>query len=446
MTHYSRILFLDIYPDSLYRVSKDTNGGYGTVNNYGHGMVSHALSRMMSREVDWPPLDLMYVASIVRDQGLEVSYSRDPEVDLSTIDYIVMSSSIVAHESELKALQCIVSKEIGVCVIGAFATALSQPYLKTGATVLVGEPESFFMKKGISELVEMKGKAVIEHERVDVDLLPYPAWDIFLNDYELKFGLLNKSMKMAPILGTRGCPYNCHEYCTYPLQQGRRIRGREPVLVADEMDYWMNNHGIDLFIFRDPVFSLNRTHTKELCDELIARKNDYKFIIETHLKNIDDELLETLVLAGMVMIKVGIESIDDEVLSSNNRYSLQLDDQEKIIRKIENAGVQVAAHYIIGMPGETMESYSRTIQYAMTLNTLIAQFSVFTPYPGTPKYADYSNRITANRFEEYTQFKLVFEHENLSSSDVIHMLSKAYRKYYLRLAWTIKYLRFRLRV
>jgi len=389
---------------------------------------------------------LMYVASIVRDQGLEVTYSRDPEVDLNTIDYIVMSSSIVAHETELKVLQRIVSNEIGVCVIGAFATALPQPYLKVGATVLIGEPESFFMKKSVSDLVEMRGQTIIENERVDVDILPYPAWDIFLKDYELKFGLLNKSMKMAPILGTRGCPYNCHEYCTYPLQQGRRIRGREPVLIADEMDYWMDNHGIDLFIFRDPVFSLNRTHTKKLCDELITRKNDYKFIIETHLKNIDDELLETLVMAGMVMIKVGIESIDDEVLSSNNRYSLRLDDQEKIIRKIENAGVQVAAHYIIAMPGETMESYSRTVEYAMRLNTLIAQFSVFTPYPGTLRYDDYKSRIIANSFEEYTQFKLVFEHENLSSDNVINMLSKAYSKYYLRLAWIIKYLRFRLNV
>lgn len=440
-----KVLFLDIYPDSRFRVSKDTNGGYGTVNNYGSGMVSNFLSMMVSREVDWPPLDLMYVAAIVRDSGAEVEYSRDQDIDLKMFNYVVMSSSIVAHESELKVLKKLVSRGVKVCVIGAFATSYPQPYLEVGGVVVVGEPESYFMKNNISTLFEIEERVVHKNERADVDTLPFPALDLFLKNNELKFGLLNKAAKMVPILATRGCPYKCYEYCTYPIQQGRRIRGRDPTLIIDEMDYWADNYDINLFVFRDPVFSLNRVHTVNLCNEILSRNRKYQFIIETHLKNIDEELLCMLVTAGLVMIKVGVESVDSNVLSSNNRYSLQCDEQENLIRKIEKTGVQVVTHYIIGMPGETVKSYNKTLSYAMRLNTLFAQISVFTPYPGTPVYKEYKNKIIVNNFEEYTQFKLIFKHENFTVKDVENMLSSAYRMYYFRFSWLIKYIRFKLK-
>ena len=71
-----KVLLLDVYPEVPFRISKDTNGGYGTVNNFGSGVVSKLLSRIVAKEVDWPPMDLMYTGAIVRDSGNEVNYSR----------------------------------------------------------------------------------------------------------------------------------------------------------------------------------------------------------------------------------------------------------------------------------------------------------------------------------------------------------------------------------
>ena len=45
--------------------------------------------------------------------------------------------------------------------------------------------------------------------------------------YPLKNNFLGFNSKTAvPILATRGCPYSCFNYCTYPLQQGRKVRYR----------------------------------------------------------------------------------------------------------------------------------------------------------------------------------------------------------------------------
>jgi anaerobic magnesium-protoporphyrin IX monomethyl ester cyclase len=439
------VLLLDVYPELPFRISKDTNGGYGTVNNFGNGFVSRLLSSIVAKEIDWPPMDLMYTGSIIRESGNDVSYSRNlNDCNFDSFDLVIMSSSIVAHETEIEAIRHIEPSGTQVCVIGSFVTSEFQPYLDAGAAVIVGEPESFFQRNKAETLLGIGNKAFCEETRVDVNTLPIPAWDLFLEKHILKFGLFSMSKRMIPMLATRGCPYNCQEYCTYPLQQGRAVRNRDASLIVDEMEYWATNNNCDLFIFRDPVFSLNRSHTVELCRELIKRKCKFKFLMETHLKNIDNDLLELLIEAGLLVMKVGIETINSDLLNNNKRYSLESDVQKELISHIESRGVQVVAHYMVGMPGETYSSFDQTIQYANSLNTLIAQFSVFTPYPGTPIFSSYENSITAKNFEDFTQYQLVFEHDNLTNADIDKMLSKAYNSYYIRIKSLIKYIKYQI--
>ena len=41
-----KILLLDIYPPVDYRISKDTNGGYGTGNDWGDSLFAKFLKRI----------------------------------------------------------------------------------------------------------------------------------------------------------------------------------------------------------------------------------------------------------------------------------------------------------------------------------------------------------------------------------------------------------------
>ena len=54
-----------------------------------------------------------------------------------------------------------------------------------------------------------------------------------------------------------------------------------------------------MFIFRDPVFSINRKHTLEFCNDLINRNLNIKFVIETHLRILDTELISILKKAAL---------------------------------------------------------------------------------------------------------------------------------------------------
>ena len=95
--------------------------------------------------------------------------------------------------------------------------------------------------------------------------------------------------------------------------------------------------------------------------------------------------------------------------------------------------------YIFGLPDDDKSSILNTIKYALKLNTYFAQFSVFTPYPGTPVYKEYEKKVYQINFEQFNQWNLVFKHHNLSPKEIRELLGIAYSKYYTNIKWLIKH-------
>jgi len=98
--------------------------------------------------------------------------------------------------------------------------------------------------------------------------------------------------------------------------------------------------------------------------------------------------------------------------------------------------------FIIGNPEDTEESIIQTIEYSKYLPSLYAQFSVFTPYPGTPIYKDYKDLIYEKKLENFDQYKLTFKHNNLSEKKIEELKSVAYFKFYFdfsKIIETLKY-------
>lgn len=241
------------------------------------------------------------------------------------------------------------------------------------------------------------------------------------------------------IHGSRGCPYSCSYYCVYPLQQGNKLRLKTPDRLLEEMLYFNKKLNVNNFIFRDPVFSINRKHTIEVCKKIIESKKNFKICIETHLKNIDNELAEFLKKAGVKLIYVGIESANEDVREDAKRASDTNQNQIDKVKYLENLGIKVKAMYIIGMPADTKEKFKNTVSFAKKIKSSYAQFSVFTPYPGTPVFNEYKDKINTSKFEDFTQWQLVFEHDNLTGNDVLNLLNYSYKEYYTNPSWIIHF-------
>ena len=94
------------------------------------------------------------------------------------------------------------------------------------------------------------------------------------------------------------------------------------------------------------------------------------------------------------------------------------------------------------MENDTEESVNKTIDYAKKLNTLVAQFPISTPYPGTAFFEKMRNegKITSFNWEDYDEYTPVFKHKFLSHEQLLALKEKAFVSYYFRLSYFVKYL------
>ena len=433
-----KILILDPEKKVTHRISKDTSGGYGTGNDFGDGLIPIFLKKALKIVHDWAPMFAVYTISVLKKHGHEVHYSKILPDDLNSFDLYIVVSSIVCCETECENIKNIFEFNKKVLVIGPFATSNPKKYIEAGGAVIIGEPEFFFMKyKDLNEIGD--NKIISFQHDFALDDLPYPDWESVSKNTNASslFG----GGKSLPILATRGCPYSCFKYCVYPLQQGRKPRARNVVKIVDELEYWNKKLNVKMFIFRDPVFSINKKHTIEFCKELTKRNLKIRYIIETHLRILDSELIKILKQSGLKAVKVGVESGDEEVLKDANRFTVKQDEQLSKIRELEKNHILVSSMFIIGFPTDNESSIMKTIRYAQKLNTTFSQFSVWTPYPGTPVFKEYEDQITAKKFEEFTQYNLVFKHKILSSERIRVLLGKTYTMYYGRISWALKFMK-----
>ena len=435
-----RIIILDIYRKTSYRISKDTSGGYGTGNDFGEGLIPFLLKRRLKYISDWPPLFAAYTHAILKKKYKTVDFKKINSFDeiknhIENFDYFIIVSSIVCCETELNLINELYKRKKKCIAIGPFSSNKPELYIKSGASVIMGEPENFFFHEDISTIGTSPKKISLTND-IDLNSLPLPQWNILLNLNKIK---LYGKYKAIPIIATRGCPYSCFRYCVYPLQQGRTVRQRSPLKIFNEIEYWHKNFAVKLFIFRDPVFSINRKHTIELCEIIIKSNINIKFVIETHLKILDEELIDILKKAGLIYVKVGIENADEEILKNEKRFSIKKDDQLDKISLLKKKKIGISAMYILGFPTDNEESIKKTISYAIKLNTEYAQFSIWTPYPGTPVFKEFKDIITVKNYENFDQYRLTFKHKNLTYKQLRKFLSIAYKNYYSRISWIASY-------
>ena len=110
--------------------------------------------------------------------------------------------------------------------------------------------------------------------------------------------------------------------------------------------------------------------------------------------------------AGLQRTAFGVETGDADML-------VQIDkriDQDTIRQAFGNAkevGIETIGFFIIGLPGDTRDTMQRTIDFAIELDPLIANFSMMTPYPGTRVYeiVKQQGRFLLKDWEDYVFFE-----------------------------------------
>ena len=430
------ILVLDPYKRAQHRIAKDNAGAYGTANHYGNNLFCKILNFLVRYSYSSPPLYAAQIIGELKSSGHNVEY--DQKIPKKNYDLYIIISSIVCHETEIEVVKKLKLDKKNIIAVGVFATTVPQKYIEAGAKVVSGEPDMFFHNFNYKkEELEKLPNLIKNFKTIDLNELSLPGWEIIFKFTKPKMKFLGPGNSIY-IQSSRGCPYPCFFYCTYPTQQGRVVRRRTVDNLIGEISYWSKNYNINSFLFRDPVFSINNKTTLEVCKKIKDSGLKIKFGIETHLNNLSEDLAKELYDCGLRYVEVGIESVTDEVITASKRFSIEKEKQVTLIKNIEKIGIKIKTMFIYGLPLDNLETCKASLNFAKKINSSYSQYNIFTPYPGTPIYKEYEKKITSNKYEDFSQSNLVFTHDKLSRNDLSYMISKSYRDYYLRKEYFFK--------
>jgi anaerobic magnesium-protoporphyrin IX monomethyl ester cyclase len=273
----------------------------------------------------------------------------------------------------------------------------------------------------------------------DLDSLPWPAYHLFKMDRYTNLQPATDHVDGArsfSILTSRGCPYRC-TFCSQSIMPIKwRSRSSESVLA--EWRHLVEDLGAKEIGVLDDSANIRVKRLEELAHLLINNKLNHVpwiFVNGIRANLASKELLLLLKQAGLKRTAFGVETGDPEILKSIDK-KIDLDTIRDAFRNAKEVDLETIAFLIIGLPGETRASMQRTIDFAIELDPVIANFSMMTPYPGTKVYeiVKRQGRFLINDWEDYVFFeqKARYEMGEMTAELVEEMYRKAYRSFYLR--------------
>ncbi|MCX6927163.1 MAG: DUF4080 domain-containing protein [Verrucomicrobia bacterium] len=189
--------------------------------------------------------------------------------------------------------------------------------------------------------------------------------------------------RLIYVEASRGCPFSC-EFCLSSLA----IPVRQAPLPAllDHLQRLLDR-GVRQFKFVDRTFNLNLEASRTILEFLLARHRPGHFF---HFEMVPDRLPEALreVISrfppGALQFEVGVQTFNEEVAERISRRQdyRRLEDNFRFMR--ERTGVHIHADLIVGLPGESWESFAAGFDRLIALRPHEIQVGILKRLRGTP--------------------------------------------------------------
>ncbi len=273
--------------------------------------------------------------------------------------------------------------------------------------------------------------------QINIDDFGEPDWDsINPASYPKKMphGMIYKSLPLAPIITTRGCPYSCI-YCSAPITAGKRMRYRDPVKVVDGIDMLIKKYGVKEIQIEDDNFTLKRKHVIAVCEEIIKRKIKIDWCLPNGVRidKLDPEMLRLMKKSGCYQMSLGIESANQRILDLIKKR-LNKDLVKNVVNEVKKAGIQAVGFFIVGFPTETKKEIKETIDFASSLNLDRANFTKAVPLPGTELYNMWIELYGKNKnidWKSFTTEQFTADWAACSGKEIARLQTWGFVKFYL---------------
>ncbi len=316
-------------------------------------------------------------------------------------------------------------KEKGKTVImgGYMVSIMAEEATKYCDAVVVGDAELVW--EDLLKDYEMGNLRKLYEKNLSQGTLstPIPRFDL----------ILDKNLgDFLPVQAGRGCPNICSFCSVACLYKGHYIKKPLEEVVRDIRQ--IKELGYNKFLLLDDNIFSDRIYLKELLKEIKNLNMSWMSQCDIRIGK-EDELLKELETSGCTTLSFGLESISKESLVAMNKAWANPAEYPKLIKNIQNHGIDVSTEMVLGGDGDTIESIKSTKDFIEDNKISVPRFYILTPIPGTKFFEDIvsQGKLVKDDIYSFDGTEAVHQPEHMSPEE----LTNAYWELYNDL-FTIK--------
>ncbi|MDB5283309.1 MAG: B12-binding radical protein [Bacteroidota bacterium] len=284
-----------------------------------------------------------------------------------------VSSQNISYAKTLSAKLKTEFKDVPVVWGGELPTILPELCLETADTIVQKTFETvatrFEQDLALGSLQKIyigeNIKAFSKNELPRLDLIGNPE------KYSSFMGL--------PLETSRGCTETC-TFCMVHNMQAKNYFTKDADLLKNELTAYK-----DKFInIIDYNFGVDAKHVIDTA-EIIRKSGALGWMAEMCIELLDNEdVLKALGSSRCKMIYCGLETIDEQALKSVHKMNTNhIANYERIIRKAQSYGVQIASGFILGMDGTKESTFKSSFDFFQRMGIIYVKLTFLTYNPGT---------------------------------------------------------------
>ena len=412
--------------------------------------------RIYSDDVNYnsfPPLGLLYIATILQNEGFEVKVCDMSVEQLSKAGFSAMvrdyapsfvglgvyASSYTLGMQMTREIKRIFP-DVPVWLGGPFATftwpwVLRENPEVDGVVMYEGEQTALELARACCEnaghLESISGlvfradgelRQTARRQRLtDLDALPFPNRDLVQHKYY---------SNPFTISTARGCVSNCI-FCSSRAYWGAKYVLRSPQSIFAEVKHLAEKHpAMRTLTFADDTLIIDRDRVLRLCDMLEQSGLHLLWGCLARVDEMDEELAARMKAAGCHHVKFGIESGSDEVLRGIGK-KITLRQVVESVKILNRYGIKPVGSLILGLPQDTLQTMEQTIDFACQLKNehgVRIQIGLNTPFPGTPQFERseaFGIKVHTLDWDLYDLRHAIVSTSNFSRDDLVRLYSSA---------------------
>ncbi len=239
----------------------------------------------------------------------------------------------------------------------------------------------------------------------EIDSFPLPYRSDFDHAAYQKIWSQIDGSKTTSIITTLGCSFSC-DFCSKPVF-GSLFRRRNLDMVFEEIEQ-IRALDYDSLWIADDNFTLDIKFLTEFCQRIAGQ--NIKWSCLSRVTGINEEITKLMKESGCRRVYLGLETGNQDTLKLMKKKAT-LAEGQNAVHLFHETGVEVAAFFIVGYPGETVPAIEDTFRYALDLPLDYISFNVPFPLPGSELFERVSKLDKNKDWNTENEVTFVYESE-----------------------------------